>query len=73
MNWLREALTDNHGEFDVVQIVLPIAVLGMLGLSAWSVVVNKQPFDGNQLGVGIGAVISALGVYKWGDSKTPRP
>lgn len=72
MSWLRSALTDAQGEFDVAQIMLPVAVIGMLFLDGWSVIVNKQPFDGNQLGIGIGAVIAALGAYKWGDSKTIR-
>jgi hypothetical protein len=72
-SWIRGALTDSHGEFDVAQIMLPLAVLGMLAISAWSVIVNKQMFDPQQLGVGVGAAIAALGAYKWGDSRQTRP
>lgn len=73
MKWVKSALTDNSGAFDIAQIVMPIAVLGVLFLSAWATIVNKQAFDPNQLGIGLGAVIAALGAYKWGQSKEPRP
>jgi len=72
-SWVRDALTDTHGEFDVAQIMLPVSILGMLFLSGWATIVNKQAFDANQLGIGVGAIIAALGAYKWGDSKQQRP
>jgi hypothetical protein len=73
MNWLQQALTDAHGEFDVAQIGVGVAIFGMLGLAGYSLVASaSHTLDFGQLGTGLAAVIGALGVYKWGDSKTQR-
>ena len=68
-NWLHVALTDDHGQFDVAQIMVPVASLAMIALDAYAVIVRGQAFDAAQLGTGIAAVIGALGVYKWGDKR----
>lgn len=73
MKWIKSTLTDNYGEFDVGQILAPVAVVGMLGLEAWAIVVNHQAFSANDLGIGIGAVLTGLAAWKFGDAKSPRP
>lgn len=69
MSWIKQALTDDRGEFDVANIMCALAPIAMIAISAWAVIVNKQLFDANQLGIGIAAVIAALGASKWGDAK----
>jgi hypothetical protein len=69
VTWLRQMLTDDRGEFDVAVMMTCVAPLAMIAISAYAVMVNKQQFDANQLGIGIAAVIAALGASKWGDAK----
>lgn len=67
----HQALTDDHGEFDVAQIGVAVAIFGITGLAYWARYLGQQ-INFMELGTGIAAVIGALGVYKWGD-KRPTP
>lgn len=76
--WFVSAITDDRGEFDIPQMMVPIAVLGILAISGYDVAHNANRLDAQQLGTGIAAVIAALGAYKWGEGKSrdavpPKP
>jgi hypothetical protein len=66
------AFTDNHGAWDIAQFMVPVAVIGVLALAGWAIW-KGQTFNAAEVGGGIAAIIAALGAYKWGDSKSPRP
>ena len=72
-HWVRSAFTDNAGEFDIGQIVTPVVLFWLMAIESWAVAINKQSFDPQSLGIGVGAILAALGAYKWGDSKSPEP
>jgi hypothetical protein len=70
---LKSPWTDQYGEYDVANIMLGLSICAVIGLSGYATVVKGQVFDPQALGVGLASLITALGVYRWGDSKTKRP
>jgi hypothetical protein len=72
MKRLEMLVTDDNGHLDTGRLLTPIVVLAMLGIDAWAVIVNKQIFDAQQLGIGIASVLAGLAAYLWGDKK-PTP
>lgn len=53
-------------------MMVPVAVIGMILLSAWAIA-KGQEFKAQDLGIGIGAILTGLGALKWGQSTEKRP
>lgn len=68
----RSPFTDNHGNYDIGNIGVAVAVVSILGLT-WFLAWHDKPISLQDVGVSIAAIITALGAYKWGDSKQSRP
>lgn len=69
--WYRATLTDAAGEFDSGRLWVAVTVLAMVGISAYDVIVNGREFKANDLGIGVGAVLTGFAAYLWGDTKRP--
>lgn len=77
-HWLRDAVTDAHGDFDVANIgvaVLIAMTIGACVVACYALLAGKDP---QPLGVAVGAIfggfataLGALGVYRWGDRRPP--
>lgn len=61
--------TDNFGRKEITNVLVAIAVVSLIAISGFDVFKNKHDFKPQELGTGIAAIIAALGVYRWGDSK----
>lgn len=53
---LNSVTTADNSAFDVIRVGMVVSGLAIVGLSAWSVVVNHQPFDALSTGGGLAAV-----------------
>jgi hypothetical protein len=73
MKGIRNPLTDNHGNFDVGNIMFAVWVIAMVVLAWVDVYIHGNPFKAQELGIGVASGIAALGAYKYGDSKSPPP
>ena len=69
----KSAWTDQYGEYDIANIAVGFAVFSLVALQYYAVVVQGKPFDPQGLGVGLGSIITSLGIYRWCDSKAQRP
>lgn len=69
--WYRATLTDVRGEYDSGRIWVAVTVLAMVGISAYDVMVNGREFKANDLGIGVGAVLTGFAAYLWGDTRRP--
>lgn len=69
----KSVLTDRLGEFDTGRILVPIVILAMLAFTYIDVAINKQPFSAQNLGTGVGLVLTAFAAYLWGDYKASHP
>lgn len=65
--------TDNHGRNDVGDIMVGVAVVSLILISGYDVGINHHDFKPQDLGIGVAAIIAALGAYKYGDSKSSNP
>jgi predicted membrane-bound mannosyltransferase len=59
--------TDNRGAWDTGRVIVPLAVLAMIAISAFDVVSNGRAFNAQDLGVGVGAVLAGFAAYLYGD------
>jgi len=69
--WYRAIFTDRHGEFDNGSVVVGLAVMAMIGLSAYDVMKLGHEFKALDLGGGIGALLGGFAAYRWGDRPSP--
>ena len=69
MIFWKQMLSDDRGEFDAAPVMVVLGTTGLLAISAYATVVNKQTFDALQVGGGCAAMISSLLASKWGDAK----
>ena len=65
----RDAFSDDRGRIDAGEMMVPIAVLGILAISAYAVVVNHQAFNAQDVGIGCAALVTALLASRWGNAK----
>jgi hypothetical protein len=67
-SWVRDALTDDRGEFDVANIMVALGVQGILLIAGWDVAMNKHEFKPLETGGGCAALVAALWASKKGDA-----
>lgn len=65
----RDAFSDDRGRLDAGEMMVPIAVVGILLISAYAVMVNGQDFNAQDVGVGCAALVTALLASRWGNAK----
>jgi hypothetical protein len=65
----RDAFSDDRGRLDAGEMMVPIAVLGILAISAYAVIVNEQVFNAQDVGIGCAALVTALLASRWGNAK----
>jgi hypothetical protein len=65
----RDAFSDDRGRLDAGEMMVPLAVIGILAISAYAVVVNGQDFNAQDVGVGCAALVTALLASRWGNAK----
>lgn len=60
---IRDIITTTSGDaVDLVRINALLGMLVFLGLAIYDVVWQKQPFHAHEFGIGLGAVIAAVGL-----------
>lgn len=79
-HWLRDAVTDDRGDFDVANMGVAVVIamtVGAVTVACVALLLGKDP---QPLGVAVGAIfagfataLGALGVYRWGDRRAPPP
>lgn len=61
--------TDDSGRWDAGEMMVPVAVIGILVISAYAVAVNGQDFNAQDVGLGCAALVTALLASRWGSAK----
>lgn len=60
---VKDIITTTSGDaVDLVRINALLGMLVFLGLAIYNVVWQKQPFQPHEFGIGLGAVIAAVGI-----------
>lgn len=60
---INDIITTTSGDaVDLVRINALLGMLVFLGLEIYNVVWQKQPFQAHEFGIGMGAVIAAVGI-----------
>lgn len=60
---MTDVITTTAGDaVDIVRVMSLIGFATFLGLAIYNVVIQKQPFEMHDFGIGLGAVIAATGV-----------
>lgn len=59
--FISDCFTNANGDWDIGRVLWAIAVLVFLALACIAVLLNKQTFDPQTFGIGLGAVMAAGG------------
>lgn len=66
-SFLKDVLTTRDGvSFDVIRVGMVASGAAFIGLAAYDVIINKQPFHGLEFGPGVAAIFAGGG---WGIAK----
>ncbi len=66
-NWFRSMLTDRNGDFDAGAILIVVVTVYMCVSSGYDTFMLGRPFNAQEFGTGIAAMLGGFGIYKWGD------
>ena len=61
MKWLKDILTDNSGDYDVVSMMSVAAFIVFFALELYQVMYLKQPFDMVNYGIAVAGLLAATG------------
>lgn len=68
----RSVMTDHNGDFDLGALLTGVVIAFMCAIEGYDVWRGK-PFNAQNFGIGIAAVLTGFAAYKWGDAKRPPP
>lgn len=68
----RSVMTDHNGDFDLGALLVAVVILVMCVVEAFDVKRGK-PFNPQEFGIGVAAVLGGFAAYKWGDARRPPP
>jgi len=72
-NILKDLTTDYDNQtFDTGRVLGVIIVVAYVVFTGHSVFVMGVPFNGQEFGIGIGAILTGLGACIWGDNRRPQ-
>lgn len=68
----RSILTDHNGDFDMGAVLVGVVAIFMCAAAGWDTLILNNPFNAQQFGIGVAAMLGGFAAYKWGDAKRPE-
>lgn len=66
IGFAKSALGDPSGAWDAGRILVALTVVCMLAIQAYDVIGNGREFKAQDIGIGIGAVLTGFAAYLYG-------